>query len=377
MPIDLDDIIFAVNSLDNTALSMDAIELLQRIEPNPEEIKVYKEYVQQNKDEKKLTEEDRYAEMLIIHIIHASMFRFMLKLSTKVERLKAKLDIMSFMSSFFKRLDMIQPRIASVFSASKNTHNAKNFQKILEIILAFGHYMNSSKSGSVYGFRLKSLDSLAITKSTDKKTTIIHFLVDVVNKKYPELRNFESELCYIDKAMESPLENIMTEVKELEVGMIKTKKELEARINTQTNLETETSTQRTMKDFCDNAGTQLLKLREDAEAAKEAFNACLDYYGEDPKDKENDTNTFYAPLKRFCDSWKKAEEENIKMEKLKRDRDMKKELKNNNAKENVYNKNAKSFQKDNASMLASEFQNKINNRNRIVNHYNPEEVNVS
>ena len=59
MPIDLDDIIFAVNSLDNSALSIDAIELLQRIEPTPEEIKQYKDYVLQKKDEKKLTEEDR------------------------------------------------------------------------------------------------------------------------------------------------------------------------------------------------------------------------------------------------------------------------------------------------------------------------------
>jgi len=359
----LDDIIFAVNSLDNSALSIDAIELLQRIEPNPEEIKLYKDYVMQKKDETKLTDEDR----------------FMLKLSTKVERLKAKLEIMSFMSSFFEMLHSIQPRISSVHSASKNTHNAKKFQKILEIILAFGNYMNSSKKGSAYGFRLKSLDSLAITKSSDKKTTIVNFLVDVVNNKYPELKNFESELRYIDKAMQFPLENIMSDVRELEVGMNKTKKELEARMNTPNNLKTATSTQRTMalKDFCDNAGTQLLKLREDAEGAQKAFNACLDHYGEDPKDKETDTNTFFALLKRFCDSWKKAEEENIKMEKLKREREMKKEFENNNqnAKENVFNKNAKTSSKESAAMLNAELKNKINNRNsRSVNRYNPEEV---
>ena len=67
MSIDLDDIIIALNSLDNSALNMEAIELLQRVEPKPEEIKLYKDYVQQNKDEKKLTEEDRYAEKLILY----------------------------------------------------------------------------------------------------------------------------------------------------------------------------------------------------------------------------------------------------------------------------------------------------------------------
>ena len=305
----------------------------------------------------------------------------MLKLSTKVERLKAKLEIMSFMSYFFERVHSIQPRIDSVCLASKNTHNAKKFQKILEIILAFGNYMNSSKKGSAYGFRLKSLDSLAITKSSDKKTTIVNFLVDVINQKYPELKNFESELKFIDRAMQYPLENIMSDVNELVVGMQKTKRELAEREKTPNNLKTATSTQRTMalKDFCDNAGTQLMKLKEDAEGAQKAFNACLDHYGEDPKDKEMDTNTFFALLKRFCDSWKKAEEENIKMEKLNREREMKKELENNNqnARENVYNKNAQTSKKENAAMLASELKNKINNRTRNVNHYDPEEVKVS
>ena len=67
------------------------------------------------------------------------------------------------------------------------------------------------------------------------------------------------------------------------------------------------------------------------------------------------------------------------MEKLKREREMKKELENNNqnAKENVYNKNAHTSKKENAAMLASELKNKINNRTRSVNHYHPEEVKVS
>merc|ERR1719330_807990 len=100
---------------------------------------------------------------------------------------------MSFMSSFFEMLHSIQPRISSVHSASKNTHNAKKFKKILEIILAFGNYMNSAKKGSAYGFKMASLDNLAITKSSDKKTTIVNYLVDIVNSKYPELKGFEGE----------------------------------------------------------------------------------------------------------------------------------------------------------------------------------------
>ena len=351
----LEDIIFSVNGLDNTTFSMDAIELLQRIEPTNEEIKAYKEYNLHKKDPMELTEEDR----------------FMMKLS-KVERLPVKLEIMSFMSTFYELLHGIRPRIESVFLASKSTRNAKKFKKILEIILAFGNYMNSSKKGSAYGFRMSSLDNLSITKSSDKKTTIVHYIVDVVNSKYPDLKGFEVELKYIEKAAQFSLENIVTDVAELSKGMNLTLKELAARQNTPGM-----KTQRTMalKDFCDNASSQLEKLKTDAENAKAAFIDCLENYGEDTKIV--DTTNFFAVLVRFCASWKSAEAENIKRDKLKKAQELQKEMENNNknnAKENVNERNPNNVKKNHASLI-NELKNK-NNR-KPMNHICPDEVKVS
>jgi len=34
---------------------------------------------------------------------------------------------------------------------------------LMQIILAFGNYMNSAKRGAVYGFKLQSLDMVCIT----------------------------------------------------------------------------------------------------------------------------------------------------------------------------------------------------------------------
>merc|ERR1712107_476147 len=218
-----------------------------------------------------------------------------------------------------------------------STRNAKKFKKVLEIILAFGNYMNSSKKGSAYGFRMSSLDNLSITKSSDKKITIVHYIVDVVSAKYPDLKGFETELRYIEKAAQFSLENIMTDVSELEKGMNLTLKELTARQNTPNG-----KNQRTLalKDFCDNASNQLQRLKQDAENAKAAFTDCLEHSGEDIKTL--DANTFFAILKRFCDSWKTAEADNIKREKLKKAQEEKQEQENNNRKP--------------------------------INHYNPEEV---
>lgn len=45
-------------------------------------------------------------------------------------------------------------------AASKCAKEAGEFHKVLEVILAFGNYMNSGKRGGVYGFKLSSLDSV-------------------------------------------------------------------------------------------------------------------------------------------------------------------------------------------------------------------------
>lgn len=39
----------------------------------------------------------------------------------------------------------------------------------VKVILAFGNYMNSSKRGSAYGFRLQSLDLVSKTNQPTKK----------------------------------------------------------------------------------------------------------------------------------------------------------------------------------------------------------------
>ena len=298
----------------------------------------------------------------------------MLKLS-KVERLPAKLEIMSFMSTFYEYLHAVRPRIDSICLASKSTRNSKKFKKILEIILAFGNYMNSSKKGAAYGFKMSSLDSLSITKSSDKKSTIVHYIVDVVNAKYPDLKGFESELRYIDKAAQFSLENIMTDVNELEKGMNLTLKELSARQNAPPN-PSKTQRNLALKDFCDNANAQLKKLKADANNAKTVYVDCLEHFGEDAKNM--DANTFFAILVRFCAGWKTAESENIKREKLKKAQELQKALQENNNQDNVNNqvnnKNARNMKNTQASLIA-ELKNK--NMRKPINHIRPDEVKVS
>ncbi|CAL4241618.1 unnamed protein product, partial [Meganyctiphanes norvegica] len=232
----------AVNSLDLKTLHIDSVELLQRMVPNDSEIKAYREYEKERKPITQLTEEDQY----------------MLNLS-KIDRLSTKLQIMSFIANFFDNIHSVTPQVHAIITASRSVKNSSKLRRLLEVILAFGNYMNSSKRGPAYGFKLSSLDSLCDTKSADKKMSLLHFIQDTVKTKLPEINNFDSELRFCEKASQVSLENIMTDLSELEKGMEQARKEADRHINSRTS--EGQAAYNVLKDFLSNSEEKLKKLR--------------------------------------------------------------------------------------------------------------------
>lgn len=87
-----DAVIKAINNLDLKTLSLENVELLQKMVPTEQELKLYKDFVIEKKNINLLTEEDK----------------FMLNL-TKVERISSKLSIMNYMGNFFDSIHLISP----------------------------------------------------------------------------------------------------------------------------------------------------------------------------------------------------------------------------------------------------------------------------
>ncbi|XP_014471831.1 PREDICTED: formin-like protein CG32138 isoform X1 [Dinoponera quadriceps] len=289
MEMPVEKVIMAVNALDLKVLSLENVELLQRMVPTDQEIKAYREYIIEKKNVNLLTEEDK----------------FLMQLG-KVERIPTKLSIMNYIGNFFDNLHLITPQIHAVISASSSVKSSKKLRAVLEIILAFGNYLNSSKRGPAYGFKLQSLDTLLDTKSTDKRMCLLHYIVATVRVKFPELINFESELMYIDKAATVSLENITTDVHELEKGMDLVRKEFELRGKEKHNT--------VLRDFLNNSEEKLRRLKLDARTAGEAFRECVEFFGESPR--QADANTFFSLLVRFARAFKAADQENEQRRRL-------------------------------------------------------------
>uniref|UniRef100_A0AAX7SPE0 Formin-like 1a n=1 Tax=Astatotilapia calliptera TaxID=8154 RepID=A0AAX7SPE0_ASTCA len=249
------DICCVIETYNLKALSLDFLELLERFIPTEYEMKLIHNYECEGRPLDELSEEDRF------------MVRF-----SKIPRLSQRISTLTFMGNFPESVQLIQPQLNAIIAASMSIKSSTKLKKILEIILAFGNYMNSSKRGAAYGFRLQSLDLLLDTKSTDRKQTLMHFIVNIIQERYPELQSFPTELHFLDKAALVSVDSILQDLQALERGMEGTKREFSIEKD---NL--------VLQRFL-NTNVELLNgLIADGKTAQDAYDSAVEYFGENPK----------------------------------------------------------------------------------------------
>ncbi|XP_012966811.1 formin-like protein 3 isoform X3 [Mesocricetus auratus] len=294
----------AIHTFDLQTLPVDFVECLMRFLPTEAEVKLLRQYERERQPLEELAAEDRF--MLLF---------------SKVERLTQRMAGMAFLGNFQDNLQMLTPQLNAIIAASASVKSSQKLKQMLEIILALGNYMNSSKRGAVYGFKLQSLDLLLDTKSTDRKMTLLHFIALTVKEKYPDLATFWHELHFVEKAAAVSLENVLLDVKELGRGMELIRRECSIHDNS------------VLRNFLSTNEGKLDKLQRDAKTAEEAYNAVVRYFGESPK--TTPPSVFFPVFVRFIRSYKEAEQENEarkKQEEVMREKQLAQEAKKLDAK---------------------------------------------
>ncbi|KAM9785523.1 formin-like protein 3 [Neosynchiropus ocellatus] len=269
----------AIEKFDLKALPVDFMECLMRFLPTEAEAKALRQYERERRPPDQLAEEDRF--MLLF---------------SKIERLTQRMNIITFVGNFADNVNMLTPQLNAIIAASASVKSSPKLKRMLEIILALGNYMNSSKRGCVYGFKLQSLDLLLDTKSTDRKMTLLHYIALIVKEKYPELTGFHHELHFVEKAAAVSLENVLTDVRELGRGMELVRRECSLHDHA------------VLKAFVQSSDAQLDRLQKDAKTAEEAFNCVVHYFGESAKTAP--PSVFFPVFARFVKAYKDALEEN-------------------------------------------------------------------
>uniref|UniRef100_G3PME2 Formin-like 1a n=1 Tax=Gasterosteus aculeatus aculeatus TaxID=481459 RepID=G3PME2_GASAC len=264
----------AIETYDQKSLSIDLLEILVPFIPSDYEMKLLVNYEKDGRPLEELTDEDQF------------VLRF-----GKIPRLKQRINTFTFMGNFPDTVKRLQPQLNSIIAASMSIKSSTKLKKILEIVLAFGNYMNSSKRGAAYGFRLQSLDLLLETKSTDRSQTLLHFITSIVQEKYPDLANFHTEIHFVDKAALVSLDGILQDIRSLERGMEMTQKEF-----------AEQDDSPVLRDFIKTNSEQLETLIKDSKTAQEAYGSAVEYFGENPKTTQ--PSMFFPPFGRLIKAYK-------------------------------------------------------------------------
>ncbi|XP_036140076.1 protein diaphanous isoform X2 [Monomorium pharaonis] len=145
--------------------------------------------------------------------------QFCVTIST-IKRLLPRLRSLSFMLRYEELIQDIKPDIVAATAACEEVKNSKKFARILELILLLGNYMNSgSKNGQAFGFEISFLTKLTSTKDIDNKQTLMHYLVDTIERKFPECLSFVEELAHVDRASRVSLENVQRTLRQMETNI--------------------------------------------------------------------------------------------------------------------------------------------------------------
>uniref|UniRef100_A0A2K5DSF0 Formin like 1 n=1 Tax=Aotus nancymaae TaxID=37293 RepID=A0A2K5DSF0_AOTNA len=198
----------AIEAYDLQALGLDFLELLMRFLPTEYERSLIARFEREKRPVEELSEEDRF-------MLHFS----------RIPRLSERMTTLTFLGNFPDTAQLLMPQLNAIIAASMSIKSSDKLRQILEIVLAFGNYMNSGKRGAAYGFRLQSLDALLEMKSTDRKQTLLHYLVKVIAEKYPQLTGFHSDLHFLDKAGSVSLDSVLADVRSLQRGLELTQRE--------------------------------------------------------------------------------------------------------------------------------------------------------
>ncbi|XP_053754936.1 protein diaphanous homolog 3 isoform X3 [Panthera pardus] len=227
---------------------------------------------------------------------------------SNVKRLRPRLSAILFKLQFEEQVNSIKPDIMAVSTACEQIKKSKSFSKLLELVLLMGNYMNAgSRNAQTFGFNLSSLCKLKDTKSADQKTTLLHFLVEMCEEKYPDILTFVDDLEHLDKASKVSVETLEKNLKQMGRQLQQLEKDLET-FPPPEDLHDKFLTK--IYSFVISAKEQYGKLVKLHENMETLYQSVMGYYAIDVK--KVSVEDFFNDLNNFRTTFMQARKENVK-----------------------------------------------------------------
>lgn len=265
--------------------------------------------------------------------------KFFLVIGT-IPRVAARFECLNFKLKFHEVMQNCKEKLFLLESAIQVLRTSRNVRKALEIVLALGNYLNGGgRNGGKSGFKLNTLSKLTGTKTVDNKQHLVHFMVEMMEEKYPEAMGFGKELTNLDEALRVDLKFLTGEIAKVnqKVGFID--KELkDVKIKDKTD-----KFKDVMRAFRDHAQPSAESLKVRASNVTDDGDQLIKYFGEDPSKTtlEELVKIFYAFGKDFQESWDEVKEMRAKAKEEEKRQQRLEDMKNRNTKVEAEDKKEK------------------------------------
>ncbi|XP_041809592.1 disheveled-associated activator of morphogenesis 1 [Chelmon rostratus] len=236
--------------------------------------------------------------------------RFLFDMSS-INHYHQRLQSLYFKKKFAERLAEVKPQIKALSLASREVLQSGGLRQLLEVVLAFGNYMNKGQRGNAYGFKVASLNKIADTKSSmDKNVTLLHYMITVLEKKYPKVVALSEELQNVPEASKVNMTELEKDIGNLRSGL----KSVEAELKYQqawSSRGPEDKFVSVVSQFITVASFSFSDVEESLSEAKEVFGKALRHFGEELSNLQPDG--FFGIFDTFLTAFSEAKQDNENM----------------------------------------------------------------
>ncbi|NXJ13409.1 DAAM2 protein, partial [Odontophorus gujanensis] len=246
--------------------------------------------------------------------------RFLFEMS-RINHYQQRLQSLYFKKKFAERVAEVKPKVtsytsllAAIRAGSKAVLQSSSLQQLLEVVLAFGNYMNKGQRGNAFGFKISSLNKIADTKSSiDKNITLLHYLITIVEKKYPKVLRLHEELRDIPQAAKVNMTELEKEINTLRSGL----RAVETELDFQKSQVQQTGDKfvSVVSQFITLASFSFSDVEDLLAEAKELFSKAVKHFGEDTDKMQPDE--FFGIFDQFLQAVTEAKQENENMRRRK------------------------------------------------------------
>ncbi|GBP24839.1 Protein diaphanous homolog 3 [Eumeta japonica] len=272
---------------DTTMLTSTVLDLLIQYLPPADQLKRLAE-LKEHREE--LTEAEQFAATV-----------------ADVKRLLPRLRSLAFREHYAEITSEVKPDIVSGTAACEEVKSSGKFAKILELLLLLGNFMNSgSNNAGAFGFEISFLTKLTSTKDLENKQTLLHYLVETIETKFPDVLTFAEEMPHVDRAARVSMENVQKALTKMDNDI----KSLETDLtNAKVPQGPDDKFYEVMAPFAKEAREQCDLLKSMYRKMEALYKELAEYYVFDPQ--KYTLEEFFSDIKTFKDSFATAYQENL------------------------------------------------------------------